>query len=96
MTTDAWRERLGGAYDEIYNLKGIFSKCWWVNQEKKEWGALYIFDSEQELNDYLTSDVWTKTVPEKFGCTPEVTILEPALIISKKEISTAEGSWLTP
>ncbi len=42
MTTDAWRERLGGAYDEIYNLKGIFSKCWWVNQEKKS-GEPYIF-----------------------------------------------------
>ncbi len=95
MTTAEWRERFSGAYELMYNLPGIFSKCWWVNQEKGEWGALYVFDSEEKLQLYLTSELWVKIVPEKFGCKPEVTILEPGPIISKDQISKAEGSWLT-
>lgn len=95
MTTDEWRERFSGAYELMCNLPGILSKCWWVNQEKEEWGALYVFNSEKDLNGYLTSDLWINKVPEKYGCSPEVTILDPGPIISKGQVSKAQGSWLT-
>ena len=95
MSTDEWRDRFSPAYELMYNLPGIFSKCWWVNQEKGEWGALYVFDSKEDLNSYLTSDLWVNKVPEKYGCKPEVTILEPGPIISKAQVSEAKGSWLT-
>jgi len=95
MSTDQWRERFGGAYELMANLKGIVSKCWWVNQDSDEWGALYVFDSEENLTAYLTSDIWVKIVPEKYGCKPEVTVLEPGPIIAKKLITSAQGSWLS-
>lgn len=95
MSTDEWRERFSGAYEVMSNLPGIFFKCWWVNQEKNEWGALYVFDSLEQLNDYLKSDLWVNKVPEKYGFTPQVTILEPGPIICKKAIGTAKNSWLS-
>ena len=81
-------EKLKKEIEEIY-------VTYLVNQEKGEWGALYVFDSEEDLDSYLTSDLWVNKVPEKYGCKPEVTILEPGPIISKKEVSAAKGSWLT-
>lgn len=95
MSTDEWRERFSPAYDVIYNLPGLFSKCYWVNQAKEEWGALYVFDSQEDLNSYLTSDLWMKIIPAKFGSKPEVTILDLGPIISKKEVHAAKGSWIT-
>jgi hypothetical protein len=95
MSTDEWRERFSGAYQVMFDLPGLFSKCWWVNQEKGEWGALYIFDSDRELQAYITSDLWVNIVPEKYGCRPEVTILEPGPIICKETVTQAQNSWLT-
>ena len=66
MSTDAWREKFSSAYELMYNLPGLLSKCWWVNQAKDEWGALYIFDSAEELDAYLKSDLWVNKVPEKY------------------------------
>ena len=95
MSTDEWRERFSPAYDIIYNLPGLYSKCYWVNQEREEWGALYVFDSEEDLDSYLTSDLWVNKIPAKFGCKPEVTILDPGPIIAKEQVSAAKDSWLT-
>ena len=88
LSSAEWRERFSGGY-------AIFSKCWWVDQEKGVWGAFYIFNSEKELQDYVASDFWVNKVPEKFGAVPEVTIVEPGPILCKEVVTEAENSWLT-
>ena len=95
MSTAEWRERFSGAYQIIFDLPGLFFKSWWCNQEAGEWGAFYLFDSDKDLQAYITSDLWLKVIPEKYECKPEVTILEPGPIISKKTITRAEGSWMS-
>jgi len=95
MSTAEWRERFSGAYQIIFDVPGLFFKSWWCNQDEDEWGALYIFDSEKDLQGYITSDLWVKTVPEKYGCKPEITILEPGPIICKKAVTDAKNSWMT-
>ena len=95
MSTDEWRQRFSGAYQIIFDLPGLFFKSWWCNQEKGEWGALYIFDSEKDLQSYITSDLWLNKIPEKYGCKPDVTILEPGPIICKTAVTQAENSWIT-
>lgn len=92
MNTDEWRERFSGSYEIMSSLKGIFFKNWWINQEEKEWGAYYIFNSREELEEYINSDLWKKKVPEKYGCVPEVTIFEPGPIISKEAVDDPQ-SW---
>ena len=66
-----WRERFSGSYELFRDMPGVFSKCWWCNQEKNVWGAYYIFNSEQELQEYITSDLWVNKVPEKYGAVPQ-------------------------
>ena len=95
MSTAEWRERFSGSYQIIFDVPGLFFKSWWCNQEKDEWGALYIFDSEKDLQAYITSDLWVNKVPEKYNCKPEITILEPGPIICKKTVTAAESSWMT-
>ena len=82
-----WKERFSGGYDIFKDMPAIFSKCWWTNQEKGEWGAFYIFNSEKELQEYIASDLWTKKIPEKYGTTPEITIVEPGPILCKGVIT---------
>jgi hypothetical protein len=95
MSSAEWRERFSGAYQVIFDLPGLFFKSWWTNQEKGEWGALYIFDSEKDLREYISSDLWVNKIPEKYGCKPEVTLLDPGPIIAKETLTKAENSWLS-
>ena len=95
MSTTEWRERFSSAYQVIFDVPGLFFKSWCCNQEKKEWCGFYIFDSDQYLQAYIKSDLWMNKVPEKYGCKPQVTILEPGPIISKGTITRAAKSWMT-
>ena len=93
-STKEMREKFIGSYPIFRDMPGVFGKCWWCNQEKGEWGALYIFNSEKELRDYITSDLWLNKVPAKYGCKPEVVaILDPGPILCKKAVTEAENSW---
>jgi hypothetical protein len=94
MSTEEWRKRFAGSYDIFKNMPGVFSKCWWCNQEKGLWGAFYIFNSEEELQKYITSDLWVNKVPEKYNAKPEITILEPGPILCKKVVTEAGDSWI--
>ncbi|MEJ2169174.1 MAG: YdhR family protein [Desulfobacterales bacterium] len=89
VSTEEWFERFKSSYDVIFNLPGIIFKNWWVNQEKGEWGAYYIFDSKKNLTDYINTDLWLKKIPAKYGSEAEVTIFEPGPIICKESFTEA-------
>ncbi len=94
-STQEMREWFSGSYPRFLEMESLESKCWWVDQQKKEWGALYVFKSEKALNEYVNSEVWRKVVPEKYGCTPTWAAVEVGLIISKKQIMNKENSWIS-
>lgn len=94
-STDEMREWFTGSYPRFMEMDSVEFKCWWVDQEKGEWGALYIFTSEADLNAYVASDIWLKVVPEKYGCTPTWRIVEPGPVISKKLLGDASDSWMS-
>lgn len=48
-TKEEMRKRFSDLYHTYQDHPGIDSKCWWVNEENREWGALYIFKSERSL-----------------------------------------------
>ena len=64
-------------------------------EEKREWGALYIFRSEDILEEYLKSDLWVKEIPQRWGLKPELTILDPGPILCKETVTQPENSWVT-
>ena len=82
------------SYPVFLNIESIEYKCWWCDQENKEWGAFYVFKSEKALKEYVNSDHWQKVAPQKYGCVPKWVALEVGTIISKKIIKTFEGSWM--
>ena len=95
ISTAELRERFAAAYDIFRDMPGLFSKTWWINQEKKEWGALYVFNSQKEQEEYANSDLWLNKVPAKWGVTPEVTVLEVAAVLTQAAVTKAEKSWET-
>lgn len=80
-------------YNAFLDMPGLFSKLFWFNQDKGEWGSLYVFNSEKDLREYINSDQWVNDVPKRFG-KPEITILEPGPILYKKAVTKGEDSWL--
>jgi hypothetical protein len=93
-STAEMRELFETSYPVFLKMDPVEFKCWWCDQERKEWGAFYVFKSETVLRDYANSDHWTKVAPEKYGCVPEWYILEVGAIIAKKPIVDFEGSWI--
>ena len=93
--TPEMRDMFAGSYQRFNEDDLLEFKCWFVNQEKRTWGALYIWKSAKALDDYVNSDTWTKVVPEKYGCTPTWQVVEVGPIISKKEIRVAKDSWIS-
>jgi len=43
----------------------------------------------------VQSDIWQKVVPEKYGCVPTWTVVEPGPILSKKGVTNGEDSWMS-
>jgi hypothetical protein len=93
-STEELRDKFSTSYPIFADMEAVEYKCWWVDQDAGQWGALYVFRSAAELDEYLSSDLWNKVVPEKYGCAPSWRVLEPSLILSKKEITDAPGSWI--
>ena len=91
-STKEMRKLFQTSYPVFLNMSPIEFKCWWCDQDRKEWGAFYVFKSEEALRKYVESDQWTKVVPKKYGCVPKWYALEVGAIISKKLITTFEGS----
>jgi hypothetical protein len=92
-TTAEMRDMFTGSYPRFLEMDALEFKCWWCDQKNGEWGALYIFKSEEALNEYISSDTWQKVVPEKYGCVPTWKVLEPGPILAKRVIRNSEGSW---
>lgn len=91
------RQMYLGSYPHFKEMTSLYAKTWWVNEEKNEWGAMYIFNSQKEVDDYLASDRWQYKVPEKYGCIPEVVaVLDIGAILFKEPVTAGENSWVTP
>lgn len=85
-----------GSYPHFRDMESLFAKTWWVNEEKNEWGAMYIFNSQEEVDAYLASDRWRNKVPEKYGYRPEVqAVLDIGAIMFKESVTRGENSWQT-
>lgn len=93
---EAMREKFLISYEAFRDMPGLYSKVWWSDPERGEWGALYIFRTEKDLQEYLRSDRWQKKIPEKYGYKPEVfAVLDVGAILCKEAVVEGEGSWLS-
>ena len=93
-STEELRALFLGSYPVFRDMDPVEYKCWWVEQEAGRWGALYVFRSVAELDEYLQSERWLKVIPAKYGCTPTWRVLEVGAIVSKQVITQGEDSWL--
>ncbi len=83
MKAGEMQELFKGSYPVFLEMEAVQFKCWWCDDEKGEWGAFYIFETENDLKTYVQSERWTKVIPEKYGCVPEWRAVEPGPILSK-------------
>ena len=89
------RDMYMGSYPHFKYMASLYAKTWWVDEDKNEWGAMYIFNSQKELDAYLATDRWINKIPAKYGCTPEITILDIGALLFKEKVTSGEDSWLT-
>jgi hypothetical protein len=89
------RERFKKLYHIYRDHPALESKYWWVNEEKNEWGAFYIFRSDKVLREYLKADLWLKDIPGRWGNPAVVTVLDLAAVLSKETITRPEHSWIS-
>lgn len=94
-TTAEMRALFKGSYPKFADMDEVEFKCWWCDQEKGEWGALYVFESEEAVKAYVATETWQKVIPEKYDCIPDWRIVEPGLLLSKRVITAAENSWIS-
>lgn len=47
--TQEMRDWFASSYDRFLNMDAVEYKCWWVDQDKGQWGALYVFRSEEAV-----------------------------------------------
>jgi len=92
-SAEQMRQMFTGSYPIFAEMEAVEYKCWWVDEDRGQWGALYVFRSPEDLEAYVTSDRWLKAIPEKYGCSPNWQVMDVGLILSKKAITKAEGSW---
>jgi len=91
IKTKAMQELFRGSYPVFLNMDTVQFKCWWCDEEKGEWGAFYIFETEDALRTYVESERWTRVIPEKYGCVPEWRAVEPGPILSKMIVTDPLG-----
>jgi hypothetical protein len=60
--TQEMREWYASSYPRFLEMESVEFKCWWCDQEKQEWGAFYVFKTEEALKEYIASDIWQKVV----------------------------------
>ena len=89
------RERFKNLYHIYRDHPAIESKSWFINEEKNEWGAFYVFRSDKLLQEYLKCDLWLKEIPGRWGKPAVVTILDLAAVLSKESITQPQDSWLS-
>ena len=95
-TKEEMRKRFEQLYHIYLNHAAIESKCWYVNEEKKQWGAFYVFRSDELLQEYLKSSLWTKEIPGRWGVQPsQVSVLDPGPVLCKKTITEPHDSWIS-
>jgi hypothetical protein len=95
-SNEAMREKFLVSYQAFRDMEGLYSKVWWTDPDKGEWGAMYVFRSEEDLQGYLHSDRWQNKIPEKYGYKPQVVaVLDLGPILYKEAVLEGEGSWLS-
>ena len=91
-STEELRAQFKTSYPVFRGMDSVEYKCWWVDQDRGEWGAMYVFRSAGALDDYLASDLWRNKVPAKYGCRPTWRIAEVGLILSKAMITEPDDA----
>ena len=56
-----YKERL----PQFQALPGLLQKYYLYDRVSDEWGSLYLWDSQESLDDYMTSDL-RKSIPETY------------------------------
>ena len=92
-TSEDLRTQFSTSYPFFKDMEALEYKCWWISQERGEWGALYVFRSQDDLEEYVSSERWLKLIPEKYGCSPTWRVMDVGMIVSKNVLMEAEGSW---
>ncbi len=55
LSHDEFRNLLSSVADEFAKVPGCQWKIWLIDEEKKEGGAVYLFNSEKALEDFKAS-----------------------------------------
>jgi hypothetical protein len=62
MPTDELKKIMPAVAPGFSNIPGCCWKIWLINEDRKEAGGVYLFESATELEKYLNSDLFASVV----------------------------------
>ncbi|MBS4730352.1 YdhR family protein [Mycobacterium sp. SM1] len=60
---------------------GLVYKAYLLNPEAKKFGAVYLFENEQTLNEFVTSDRWKNQIPAIWGVAPTASDFDVPILV---------------
>lgn len=62
-------------------MPGLRYKFYLINTETKSFGAVYIFESQSDLDRFLNSERWTTAIPSVWGQQPQYHVYDIPLLV---------------
>jgi len=64
MSEEELREKLGELVDVFKKVPGLRNKYFLFDPKTGEMGGFYAFESQEDLDEYLKSDVWKNVIAQ--------------------------------
>jgi hypothetical protein len=91
VTADLYTQSCHAVADAIAAVSGLRWKIWILNEQEQEAGGIYLFSTEQELNDYLSGPIVSqlRTHPAIAGVTiKRFEVMEDLTRVTRGPVST--------
>lgn len=79
-TLDEATELFKGTAPKYQSVKGLLRKNYWISEDGREAGGIYVWSSRQDADNLYTAD-WKKFVEGKYGAPPVIRYVNSPVMI---------------
>jgi hypothetical protein len=73
-----------GTAPRYQGLKGLLRKNYWVSEDGRRAGGIYVWTSRADADRVYTAE-WKKTVADKYGSPPTIEYLHSPVMVDNRE-----------
>ena len=73
-----------GTAPRYQGLKGLLRKYYWVSEDRRRAGGIYVWASRADADRVYTAE-WKKTVADKYGSPPTIEYLHSPVMVDNRD-----------